>query len=73
MLPIASSIATRAVRNVAESALPDAGVTPDLEPRDSRIRTGFAVFLRRSAERRNRLAERLDPVCPSAPTRARIG
>ena len=73
MLPIASSIATRAVRSVAESALPDASLTPAAQPRDSRIRAGFAVFLRRSAERRNRLAERLDPVCHGTPTRARIG
>lgn len=73
MLPIASNIATRAVRNVAESALPGADVTPDEQPRDSRIRTGFAVFLRRSAERRNRLAERLDPVCRRTPTRAGTG
>lgn len=70
MLPIASNIANHAVRKVAESALPDAGVTPDAQPRDSHIRSGFAVFLRRSAERRNRLAERLDPVCHGTATRA---
>jgi hypothetical protein len=64
MLPIASNIAARAVRNLAGSALPDAPALPDPEPRNSRIRAGSAAFLRRSAQRRSRLADRLDPACP---------
>jgi hypothetical protein len=68
VLPIPSDVATHAVRNLAESALPGAPVLPDTEPRDSRIRAGFAAVLRRSAQRRNRLAERLDPVCSGTPT-----
>jgi hypothetical protein len=70
MLPIASDIAARAVRNPAESALPGAPVMPDPEPRGSRIRAGFAAFLRRSAQRRRRLADRLDPACPRTRTYA---
>jgi hypothetical protein len=63
MLPIASHSATRAVRSLAESALPGAPARPDPEPRNSRIRAGSAAFLRRSAQRRSRLADRLDPAC----------
>jgi hypothetical protein len=70
MLPIASDIATHAIRNLTESALPGAPVIPATEPRDSRIRARFAAVLRRSAQRRNRLAEQLDPACSGLPTRA---
>jgi hypothetical protein len=70
MLTIASAIATHAVRNLTETALPGAPVIPDTEPRDSHIRAGFAAVLRRSAQRRDRLAERLDPACSGTPTRA---
>jgi hypothetical protein len=66
MLPIASHFATREVRNLAESALPGAPAVPDPAPRDSRIRAGSAAFLRRSAQRRSRLADRLDPACSGA-------
>jgi hypothetical protein len=63
MLPIASNLAARGVRNLAESALPGAPPQPDPEPRGSRLRAGSAAFLRRSAQRRSRLADRLDPAC----------
>jgi hypothetical protein len=65
MLPIASHTATRAVRSLSESALPGAPAMPDPEPRQPRIRAGFAAFLRRSARRRSSLADRLDPACPA--------
>jgi hypothetical protein len=70
MLPIASYIATHAVRDLTQSALPGAPVVPDPEPRSSRIRAGFAAFLRSSAQRRTRLADRLDPACSGTPTYA---
>jgi hypothetical protein len=64
MLPIAAHTATRAVRSLSESALPGAPAMPDPGPREPRIRAGFAAFLRRSAQRRSNLADRLDPACP---------
>jgi hypothetical protein len=70
MLPIASHIATLSVRDLSESALPGAPVLPDPEPWEPRIRAGIAAFLRRSAQRRSRLADRLDPACPGGQTYA---
>lgn len=63
MLPIASNIAVDAVRDHAGSALPHAPVVPDPPPRPARLRTWFVAFLRASAQRRARLADRIDP-CP---------
>jgi hypothetical protein len=64
MLPIASNLAAREVRSLAESALPGAPVMPDPGLSNSRLRSRSAAFLRRSAQRRSRLADRLDPACP---------
>jgi hypothetical protein len=61
MLPIATDIAVSAMRDQVNSALPNAPVVPDPEPRESRIRPAIAAFLRSSAQRRARLADRLDP------------
>lgn len=65
MLPIATGIAIRHTRELAESALPDAPVvddTPPVRPRRSLPRTTFARALRR-------LADRLEPApCPPAAT-----
>jgi hypothetical protein len=65
MLPIAAHIAVNAVRDQANSALPNAPVCPDPPPRNSHIRLRAAAFLRASAQRRTRLADRLDrtPAC----------
>jgi hypothetical protein len=70
MLPIASHLATRAVRSLSESALPGAPAVPDPEPREARLRAGLAAFLRSSAQRRSRLADRLDPACAGGHTYA---
>jgi hypothetical protein len=70
MLPIASHLATCAVRSLSESALPGAPAVPDPAPAEPRIRAGIAAFLRRSAQRRSRLADRLDPACPAGRTYA---
>jgi hypothetical protein len=61
MLPIASDIAVSAVQSHVNSALPNAPIVPDEPPRESRTRTWIAAFLRASARRRARLADRLDP------------
>ena len=61
MDPIAAVIALDAMRDHAHSALPDARVVPEPPPRDSRVRSSVAAFLRASARRRVRLAERIDP------------
>lgn len=61
MEPIAIGIAVKSMRYHAESALPNAPVVPEPPPRESRVRTAFAAFLRSSAQRRVRLADRLDP------------
>jgi len=61
MLPIAADLAVNAVRDHAGSARPNAPVVPDPAPRESRPRIQFAAFLRASAQRRARLADRLDP------------
>ena len=61
MLPIAMNIAVKAARDQANSALPNAPVLPDLPLRESRMRKYVAAFLRASAHRRVRLADRLDP------------
>jgi len=61
MLSIAADIAVNAAHDHVGSALPNAPVVPDPAPRESRIRIQFAGFLRASAQRRARLANRLDP------------
>jgi hypothetical protein len=61
MLPIAADIANNAMKEHVGSALPDAPVWPDPPPGDSRVRSSLAAFLRASARRRVRLADRLDP------------
>lgn len=61
MLPIASDIAVRNTTEIAASALPDAPVVPDPPPREPRLRIAIAAFLRASAQRRTRLADRIDP------------
>jgi hypothetical protein len=63
MLPIAADIAVKAVHDQLSSALPHAPVVRDEPPRRSRTRAWLVVFLRASARRRVRLADRLDP-CP---------
>lgn len=70
MLPMGSIIAVRAARDLARSALPGAPTVPDPPPRQrraaKRARTRAATFLRASAHRRARLAERLDPACSTS-------
>jgi hypothetical protein len=61
MLPIASDIAVRNTTTTASSALPDAPVVRDPAPSEPRLRVAFATFLRASARRRARLADRIDP------------
>ncbi|MBL1076451.1 hypothetical protein JK358_18800 [Nocardia sp. 2] len=61
MHPIAGHLAVKALRAQANSALPMAPVLPDAPPREARLRKHVAAFLRGSAERRTRLANRLDP------------
>lgn len=63
MEPIAGQVAVRAARGQALSALPDAPVIPDEVPRTPRWRGLAIAFLRSSAQRRTRLADRLDPAC----------
>jgi hypothetical protein len=61
MLPIASDIAVSNTAPLASSALPDAPVVPDPTPSEPRLRAALATFLRASARRRARLADRIDP------------
>ena len=61
MLPIASEIAVRNTTQIAASAVPDAPARPDPPPRQPRLRLAVAAFLRASAQRRTRLADRIDP------------
>jgi len=61
MLPIASNIAVNAMRDQVGSALPDAPIVLDEPARESRARIWIASFLRSSAQRRVRLANRIDP------------
>jgi hypothetical protein len=61
MEPIAASIVVAVTQDHVHSALPNAPVLPDPPPRESRIRPAIAAFLRSSAQRRARLADRLDP------------
>jgi hypothetical protein len=60
MLPAAADIAVNAVRDRAGSAQPNAPVFSDPARHESRVRIQFAAFLRASAQRRQRLADRLD-------------
>jgi hypothetical protein len=63
MEPIVGQVAISAAREHALSALPDAPVVPDAEPRTPRWRGLAVAFLRSSAQRRAQLANRLDPAC----------
>ena len=61
MNSIAAGIAVNNLTDLAASALPNAPVEPDPEPRGSALRITVATLLRTSARRRSRLADRLDP------------
>ena len=61
MLPIASDIAVRNTTSIAGSAQPNAPVVPDLSLPEPRLRAALTAFLRASARRRARLADRIDP------------
>jgi hypothetical protein len=61
MLSIASDIAIRNTAPLASSALPNAPVVPEPAPSEPRLRAALATFLRASASRRTRLADRIDP------------
>ena len=61
MLPIASNIAVENMRDHVGSALPNAPVIAEEPARESRTRIWLAGFLRSSAQRRARLADRIDP------------
>jgi hypothetical protein len=63
MEPIVGQVAISAAREQAHSALPNAPVLPDDEARTPRWRGLAVAFLRSSAQRRVRLADRLDPAC----------
>jgi hypothetical protein len=66
MLPIAAHIAVNAVRDQANSAMPNAPVHIDAPSRTSHTRAWVAAFLRASSQRRARLADRLDRAPVSA-------
>jgi hypothetical protein len=63
--PIPGIIATRANRDLAQSALPWAPVVPEPDPtqRPAPRRRSAAALLRVVASTTNRLADRLDPTC----------
>lgn len=61
MIPIASDIAIRNTADTATSALPAAPVHRVRPQRESATRIALATFLRASAQRRTRLADRIDP------------
>jgi hypothetical protein len=61
MDPVAAVIAVKATKDCVRSALPDAPVVPEPPPRNPRVRSSIAAFLRASAGRRARLADRVDP------------
>jgi hypothetical protein len=63
MEPIFGSLVVSVTQDHVQSALPNAPVVPDPPPHEPRIRPAIAAFLRSSAQRRARLADRLDP-CP---------
>jgi hypothetical protein len=61
---IAGNTAVENARSLSQSALPNAPVQPDPEPRrglDLRVR--LSTFLRTAAAHELRLADRLDPHC----------
>lgn len=64
---IAASVAMHAVRDEALSARPDAPIVADpvRDVRTPRLRGAVATFLRSTAQRQARLANRLDPGCSS--------
>ncbi|HEY7046898.1 MAG TPA: hypothetical protein VH373_06720 [Jatrophihabitantaceae bacterium] len=66
MLPVAADIAANSVRDLVGSARPEAPVMLVGTPRESRLRRRFVTFLRASAQRRDRLADRLEPRSGSA-------
>jgi hypothetical protein len=61
MLPVAADIATSSMHDLVGSARPGAPIVLDETPRESRLRGRFVAFLRASAQRRERLADRLEP------------
>jgi hypothetical protein len=63
MEPVFGNVAITAARKRAQSALPDAPVVPYEESSAPRWRGLAVAFLRSSAQRRVRLADRLDPAC----------
>ncbi len=65
MFPIAATVAVRAVRDQAGSALPDAPVTVDAPPPNSLARRWITAYLRMSAQRRTWLADRIDHSRPA--------
>ena len=65
---IAGNTAVENARALAQSALPNAPQQPYDEPAPRRaltVRTRLSAVLRTTAERELRLADRLDPTCPS--------
>ena len=66
---IAGNTAVENARAVAQSALPDAPQQPYDEPAPRRaltIRTRLSAVLRTAADHERRLADRIDPACPTA-------
>ena len=65
---IAGNTAVENARALAQSALPNAPQQPHHEPAPRRtltVRTRLSAVLRTAAERELRLADRLDPACPT--------
>lgn len=66
---IAGNTAVENARALSQSALPTAPQQPYEEPAPRRtlaLRTRLSAVLRTAAERERRLADRLDPACPTA-------
>ena len=65
---IAGNTAVENARAVAQSALPNAPQQPHHEPAPRRtltVRTRLSAVLRTAAHRELRLADRIDPTCPT--------